>query len=352
MGTEQRVASIKVQPASDFYGFIVFNVDYIKSFQPITRDHYVVPSLLTTSGTSFAKVNEDKCIADSKSGVYSSPKGTVLSSYRALATISKKCDSVQGDCQRLRSTDVNRPAANDRIVFKKNGHYVSHQQQQQTNKGSRHVSFMNPDQLAESRSDIRRLSHIPQVPRCFMSGYGNRNNTYLGRSKRHKQENGINSQNKILALPRRQRSGSQYKPGEFAKPKTTMKFQVEFDFDKALEEFKELSLNDSKCHAKDPKQASSDSAKSSMESNDSATNEPKECYNREKCFYDNLSNASLTPGQLRRSRKDEIMVNRETFGVSWIPLRRRYFHIRPGFYGNGKRFHGGRNFDRRASGKN
>lgn len=212
---------------------------------------------------------------------------------------------------------------------------------------TRHVSFVNSEQITESRPQGRRMTHIPQVPRCFMSNHGGRGNSHAGRSTRLIHDSQLTHQAKSPAAPRRYRIGVHFKPGEFAKPKTTVKFKDEFDFDKALKEFKELSLNDSKAHATNSTTAAANDC-AGMKSRSIDT--LKECYNREKCFYDNLSSTNVSDRNLRRSRKEEIMVNKETFGVSWIPIRKRYFSIHSPFYGNlsGRRFYGGgRSFSRR-----
>lgn len=226
--------------------------------------------------------------------------------------------------------------------------------------GLRHVSFVNSDrkQIEEDGRDSRRIGHIPHFPRLFPTCGDHRRSSFVERlGGRKKPPASAGPMAAVAALPRRaKRPGHYDKPGEFAKPKTTLKFNVEFDFDKALQEFKRLSLHES--DNRQPADAESVDVSTKdvckLEEDNNSSNCPKEVYNREKCFYDNLSSASVAQGQMRRSRKEEIMVNKETFGVSWLPSHRRCFNNgRSNFYEcfNMRRLYGGRSFNRRTGRK-
>lgn len=225
-------------------------------------------------------------------------------------------------------------------------------------KGSRHVSFKDPSDKSSkgghrngqrdagsqsdsdsSRRNVRAVTHIPLVPRGAlmnrMAGDKHQRQQSFGGRQPFNQRSGGKAQDK------RARSAGLLQPGEFAKPKNaTVKFDVEYDFDKAMEEFKELSV----CDSKKPADAAADSGEA-KERQAGGAETPKEFYNREVSFYDNLSTtveASNDDGQSQRAsgshqrrqaRKQEMLTNKETFGVTGV---RRQYYRRSGGHSGGR----------------
>lgn len=106
-----------------------------------------------------------------------------------------------------------------------------------------------------------------------------------------------------------------------------MKFDEEFDFEKALEEFKELSVNEKANKDKSATEATgedgSKATEAAADSNKAGQTEPSEpVYNQDKSFYDNLTTTVDNDAKQRPSRKEAMQTNKETFGVAFLPGRR------------------------------
>lgn len=361
MGTENRVTATQMGPKEEVYEFIVFNANHIKSFQPIRSVERVEdPAIVSFVGEALS--------SGGPRGGRSSPK----KSSTPMSSIMKLLDAGN---QRVRSVDMDRlmnqsggqrnnavrggqrPGSSNahdaskgqqgRSASKDGNRAASRKlQQQQQNQnqkavpagnkrarkppqpgspgkqGPRHVSFQtdSSNQTEGSGGDRRQHAHIPQIPRGILSREGRRQDT------------------RAPASPRRQRSSSV--PGRFPQPKTPVHFEEEFDFDQAHEKFKELSLHDKSKDKKDDKEkknaegeskAAGDSgSKDAAGSDDAIAKALGPAYNQDQSFYDKLSTTTETESQQRPSRREVMMANKETFGVSYLPGRRSFFRGRTG----------------------
>jgi hypothetical protein len=154
------------------------------------------------------------------------------------------------------------------------------------NKGNRRVSFKEAglENVRGTRERSSSYTHIPHIPRNMVMRFVNAKKT--------------DSQSGTRKNPRST-------PGMFVASKTAkMKFDDDFDFQKALEDFENLNLSDKKPE-KDGGETDSEDVK-----------DTKEYYDKGKSFFDNLS--TTTAEAPKRTRKDEFEANKVTFGVSHI----------------------------------
>lgn len=148
-------------------------------------------------------------------------------------------------------------------------------------------------ETSKQSNERRQFTHIPQIPRKAL---GKRSTS--------------------------QEPKTAPAPGQFPPRKTPMKFEEEFDFDKALEEFKGLSTNDKPATEKPAEPEGGDTAKPATEDGNANPEQNESVYNQDKSFYDKLTTTTDKDGQQRPSRKEVMQTNKETFGVSYLPSRR------------------------------
>lgn len=143
-----------------------------------------------------------------------------------------------------------------------------------------------------------------------------------------------------------------FQPGRFNQPKEKLKFDSEYDFDKANEEFKEVlnklaktKLDDSKVVAESNGTDESPAEGVVVEGEDTQEIEEGEIdeeevsfYNKKTSFFDNISCEALERSKGKVIRNDwraEKKLNKETFGVAG---NRRYNYVG----GRGYGYRGGR----------
>lgn len=148
-----------------------------------------------------------------------------------------------------------------------------------------------------------------------------------------------------------------FQPGRpTASKKDTLKFEGEYDFDKANEEFKEVleKLQKSSIESKaNGETTTSTDAPESTEVEDgeiepaAATDDVSEVfYDKKKSFFDSISceateKAKTAGGRGRRDRNAEYKLNKETFGVAGNRGGRGYYYRNRGGQGQNYRGYGG-----------
>ncbi|OQR79274.1 protein LSM14B-B-like [Tropilaelaps mercedesae] len=349
MGTEQRVTATQVPPRKEIFDYIVFNANHIKSFQPIIKTDAVLdPAIIATMGDSNRaaapksggrgpskkppayRTNIMKMLDDGSQRVRTVDMNRLMGHSGSSRNSSSKSSQrgqnnagevLMGRLTRNNNKDENR-GGNRKQQSQRGaaGSKQKNKKQTQSNSPSkqsaRHVSFKtDSSKQAESQPGERRqFTHIPQIPRSILNREGRRNSGQESRAQ---------------SSPRRQRSG--VVPGSFPPRKTPVKFDEEFDFDKALEEFRELSITERSKDRKnanersadgEPTPAGGDASKETSGPGDAGNDPPGPAYNQDKSFYDNLTTTTEIDGQQRPSRREVMLANKETFGVSYLPGRR------------------------------
>lgn len=151
-----------------------------------------------------------------------------------------------------------------------------------------------------------------------------------------------------------------FQPGRpTASKKDTLKFEGEYDFDKANEEFKEVleKLQKSSIESKANGETAStdDPAAPSTEIEDGeiepsagdSSPVPEVFYDKKKSFFDSISceateKSKTAGGRGRRDRNAEYKLNKETFGVAGNRGGRGYYHRNRGGQGQNRGGYGGR----------
>jgi protein LSM14 len=331
-GTEDRNAAISVPPQDDVYDYIIFKANDIKDL--IVCETPKPPA----SGLPFDPAIKEKGSIVSHGEKPAPPVGSERSgSANATRTSTPRNNTTSpsqqqpqqkswknNDNKSNNSTHRQGGYQNRNNQNRQNG-YEGHSKQQPRNYGSQN---RNGDNYRQGNNQSR--NYEPQ----------NRN-TYN------------NSNNR--GGPRNQNQGNGNRP-----PRNNLKFENDYDFEKAYVQFKEtldaivgdvqnIKIDDSH-----------DNDASSVKSGDG---KDESFYDKEKSFFDSISCEALEKEEGMNTRPDwrkERLTNQETFGhqsVRFFGYRRGGFNNRGGGYNNrgngyGNRQQGGYDNNRRGGGFN
>lgn len=256
MGTEDRISTMRMFPSAKVFDFIVFHAEHLKDFRVAPRDSED-PAIVS-------------CVSERPSR---SSQGVMNMLERPSATPPV---SRQG---RARNIDIQQmlKGYGPRQQQSSNRRRPTHEYYDR-NKPHRRVSFKEAglENVLGSRERSSSYTHIPHIPRSMVLRFTNIK----------KSDSQPNSRKKST-------------PGQFVASKTAkMKFDDDFDFQKALEDFQTLNMSDKKAE------------------NDGEEANAEDHYNRDKSFFDKLSTTTIEAP--KRTRKDEFEANKVTFGVSHI----------------------------------
>ncbi|XP_069687851.1 protein LSM14 homolog A isoform X2 [Periplaneta americana] len=197
-----------------------------------------------------------------------------------------------------------------------------------------HVREQSRDQQPTSLP--QRTAQHQQQPPPMRGGWVNRGGMRRGRGRGGNSGGGFN----------RQPGGGQQQGGAGGKPKNTLKFENDFDFEQANKEFDSLRnqlaktkidsepviAGDGKVNDENDKK--DDSGNETGAGEGEQEEEPQIFYDKTKSFFDNISCEAVERSKGRSQRTDwrtERKLNSETFGVA--SARRGGYRGR-GYYGN------------------
>lgn len=161
---------------------------------------------------------------------------------------------------------------------------------------NRHVSFKEAglENVRGSRDRASSFTHVPHIPRSMVLRFANAK----------KRDSQLSS-----------RKNSRSIPGQPIAAKTAkIEFDDDFDFQKALEDFESLNMNDKKAEEKEKENQKE--KEGDVEGGNDADSKKDGYYDKGRSFFDNLT--TTTAEAPKRTRKDELEANKVTFGVSHI----------------------------------
>jgi hypothetical protein len=198
-----------------------------------------------------------------------------------------------------------------------------HEVSSQTAERGRRVSFRELVEGSKGKNHGRNKNRkepngrVPQIPANVPHRFASDRRDPLLQTTRSKKTliTGTNKTDEV-------KFGAKLKhPGRFEQGKLKVKFDDEFDFDKGFEEFKELNIAENKAQAE--KDVGENVLPRKVEK------EPGDFYNKEKSFFDNISSEEnrepvLEQNKRKDNRKKEIETNKQTFGTTFVPGRRKF----------------------------
>lgn len=268
MGTEDRVSAMRLFPSSKVFDFIVFHAEHLKDFRLMPRDAED-PAIVSCVGERPHRASQ---------GVMN-----MLERPASPGQQNRHGRVRNIDIQQMLRAPMNRgrqppPGRHGRQ------NYNHHDDR---NKRNRHVSFNDArlENVRGSRERASSFTHVPHIPRSMVLRFANA-------KKRDSQP--------------KSRKGSRSIPGQpLASKIAKLEFNDDFDFEKALEDFESLALNDKNPDSKEGGGVDAESGDAKVD-----------YYDKGKSFFDNLT--TTTAEAPKRTRKDELEANKVTFGVSHI----------------------------------
>jgi len=344
-GTEDRPTDRPVAPRDEIYEYIIFRGTDIKDIrvcQPpkphptleggLPNDPAIVQHSASTTMSSNAAVGSQKPAPIGSGG--SSSYGPIGSTTFSQAAPGPP----------FPSGNVNAQPQNTSPVM------------DMLNHNSRPSSRASPDHL--SAGDSKSPNNLEGRPSQRGRG-GNQSGFYRGGRGRGVNHQGESGGHRGGNQGYRGRGGGRggFQPGRpTANPKKEpLKFEGEYDFDKANEEFKEVleKLQKSSIESK-PENGESDKSATELEEgevepathDESSSPVPEQFYDKKKSFFDTISCEATEKAKAgsrpRQDRNAEFKLNKETFGVAGNRGGRGGYYNRRGYnnYNNGGGYRG------------
>ncbi|KZC09511.1 Protein LSM14 like protein B-A [Dufourea novaeangliae] len=365
-GTEDRETQLPVAPQNQVYEYILFRGSDIKDIRvvnnvsSIPNDPAIVQMTVQPSMSQQSYQPQPSYAHPMMSqmgpmgGQYGTPYGMTMGTSKLTTNgqcrpITKR--PISGRCGGSRSTTPTSSLLTRKSPTMDQGVQVSHQQQQQQQSGTigklgdktnmrtiqptrrDHDSHNSGNKTGGTVSQYNDAKRDPMKQDGQMQGQGA--HTQGGRGNR----GGWMNRGNMRGRGGRGRGGFRSQPGNAgAKPKNTLKFDIDYDFEQANTEFEELrsQLAKTKIDSGTDNEKKDDSGNETGAGEGEPEEEPEVVhYDKSKSFFDNISCEAVERSKGRFQRTDwrtERKLNSETFGVA--STRRGSFRGR-GYYNRG-----------------